>query len=63
MLKKQAENVRNSIYQNNYKYMPRYLHINFQIWFPNSNLENLKSIKNGEIQILRTPTDLIASVT
>ena len=35
--------------------MPKYLHINFQIWFPISNFKNLKYIKNGEIHSLRTP--------
>ena len=35
--------------------MPKYLHINFQIWFPKYNFDNLKVHKNVEVHSLRTP--------
>ena len=35
--------------------LPKYLHIDFQILFPKSNLENPKYIKNVQIYSLRTP--------
>ena len=35
--------------------LPKYLHINFQIWFPKSNFKTLKYIKNVLVHSLRTP--------
>ena len=35
--------------------MLKYLHINFQIWFPKYNFKNPKYIKNIEVCSLRTP--------
>ena len=33
----------------------KYLHINFQIWFPKYKFKNPKYIKNVEVHSLRTP--------
>ena len=33
----------------------KYLHINFQIWFPKYNFKNPKYIKNIQVCSLRTP--------
>ena len=33
----------------------KYLHINFQIWFPKYQFKNPKYIKNVEVHSLRTP--------
>ena len=37
------------------KKLLKYLHINFQIWFPKYNFKNPKYIKNIEVCSLRTP--------
>ena len=35
--------------------LPKYLHIDFQIWFPKYKFKNSKYIKNVEVHSLRTP--------
>ena len=35
--------------------LPKYVYINFQIWFPKYKFKNSKYIKNVEVHSLRTP--------
>ena len=35
--------------------LPKYVHINFQIWFTKYKFKNSKYIKNVEVHSLRTP--------
>ena len=43
--------------------MPKYLYINFQIWFQKYNLKNQKYIKNVEVQSLGNPAVYIVGKT
>ena len=38
------------IFENCLENLPKYLHINFQIWFPKYKFKNSKYIKNVEVQ-------------
>ena len=44
-----------SNFRNLLENLPKYLHIDFQIWFPKYKFKNSKYIKNVEVHSLRTP--------
>ena len=54
-MKMQSTKKKKSINTENPKNLPKYVYINFQIWFPKYKFNHSKYIKNVEVHSLRTP--------